>query len=116
VRVRVRVSIGSEDTKPFVLEEGGVAAVVSAMQAHREHIGIQLSSHEALTLLMDEGKKDDLKSKLAGSGASIGSRLTSKVSSSGSSSSSGIKKKNAPDTIKKVGGHQPQKDGKLFSA
>jgi hypothetical protein len=66
---------------------------------------------------MDEGKKDDLKSKLAGSGASIGSRLTSKVSSSGSSSSSsGIKKKNAPDTIKKVGGHQPQKDGKLFSA
>jgi hypothetical protein len=95
----------AEDTKPFVLEEGGIAAVVSAMQAHKEHIGIQLSSHEALTLLMDEGKKE---SKLTSSSSSGSSRLGGKSSKISSS------KKNVPIT-KKVG-LQPQQAGELCSA
>lgn len=41
-----------------MIQEGGIAAVVSAMQAHKEHLGIQLSTHEALALLMNEQKQD----------------------------------------------------------
>jgi hypothetical protein len=88
-----------------VLEEGGIAAVVSAMQAHKEHIGIQLSSHEALTLLMDEGKKD---SKLTSSSSSSGSRLGGKSSKISSS------RKSVP--ISKKVGLQLQQAGELCSA
>jgi hypothetical protein len=77
-----RAHASAEDTRSFVIQEGGIAAAVSAMQAHKEHLGIQLAAHEALTLMMsggeeakkkEEGPKGKRKSPLLGGGKKNGS-------------------------------------------
>jgi len=50
----------SEDTRTTVIEEGGIAAVVSAMQAHKDNSEIQESGHEALSHLMNDDAESDV--------------------------------------------------------
>jgi len=49
-----------EDTRTTVIEEGGIAAVVSAMQAHKDNSEIQESGHEALSHLMNDDAESDV--------------------------------------------------------